>query len=115
MTMVLTRIAQAFGGVRVFEAWTPAAGVLLREAIRGAGAEAAREPLVGEAKPSCPSCSWPVWPGCLACPSPAPPGPAKCPEPPACPDLAVVVAAVRAEREDGAQALLTLVGALAAA
>ena len=97
----------------VLGAWTPAAGGLLREAIRGVGAEAARQFLVGDAKPSCPSCTCPAWPGCPACPPPAPPEPAKCPEPPACPDLAAVVAAVRAEREDGAQASLTLVAALA--
>ena len=91
--------------------WAPAAGGLLRDALRGAGAEAVRQIFVRDAEVACPSC--PAWPGCPGCPPPAPPEAAECPEPPACPDLATVVAAVRAERDEGAQLTLALVGALA--
>jgi len=89
--------------------WAPAAGGLLREAIRGAGAEAARQIFVRDTEVACPGC--PAWPGCPACPPP--PEAAECPEPPACPDLAAVVAAVRAERDESAQLTCWLVGALA--
>ncbi|CAK0801338.1 unnamed protein product, partial [Prorocentrum cordatum] len=99
IAMVCDRLCSSFWWCHGPREWAPATVGLLREAIRGAGAEAARLLLVRGTAAPCLSCS--LWPGC---PSPEP---AKCPEPPGCLDLGVVMAAVRELGGEGCASIMT--------